>query len=105
MTINFSEENCLSLKMKNAEAKELFRNGLNEISNSINEEISSLSWEIEKLTKQVEIESREKEKFALMADILFRKLMDDYKEDENKLREFVFKRYDEIMAEREKENE
>ena len=98
-------KNSLDLKMKDLEAKKLFKKGLKKIANGINKEISALCWEIEKLTKQVEIEENEKVRFSLYADILFEKLTKDHKENESELRKFVFKRYDEIRAEREEENE
>lgn len=97
-------KNSLELKMSDIRAKKLFKNGLKKITNSINKEIGSLCWEIEKLTKRAEIEKSEKEKFALFADILFKKLTNDYNENADELRNFVFLKADEMKAEREKEN-
>lgn len=98
-------KNDLELKMKNIEAKKLFKKGLKKITNSLNKELNDYYLKVERLTEEVSRLTTEKEINNIYINILFKKLTDDHKEDEDELRKFVFKKYDEIKAERNKENE
>ena len=59
---------------------------------------NNLQQEIRRLTKSVMIEKREKEKFELFANILFNKLVNDYKENADELKSLVFGKTDEIKS-------
>lgn len=98
-------KNDTELKIKNIEAQKLFKKGLKKIANSLNRELNDYYSKVESLTEEVRRLTTEKEVSNLYIHILFKKLTDEYKEDEDELREFVFKKYDEIKAERNKENE
>ena len=98
-------KNDLELKMKNIEAQKLFKKGLKKIANSLHRELNDYYSKVESLTEEVRRLTIEKEVSNLYINILFKKLTDEYKENADELRKFVFKKYDEIKAERNKENE
>ena len=98
-------KNDTELKMSDIRAQKLFKKGLKKIANSLNRELNDYYSKVESLTEEVRRLTIEKEVSDLYIHILFKKLTDEYKENEGELRKFVFKKYDEIKAERNKENE